>query len=174
MRRESDPRADHRRNCGGPCAQLRPELAPDSDQDPDEDTLPNLTEYTIETNPTLPDTDGDGLTDGFETITIYPNGEKTDPLLSDTDSDELTDGYEYTTLYLNDLKTNPTLSDTDDDGLSDKFEVDTTYEITNQKTNPTVSDSDQDGLPDGVEFIKNGANYTGVELSKNSIKILYV
>ena len=44
--------------------------------DPDGDTLRNLKEYEYSTNPTIPDTDGDGLSDAEETgsIAISTNG----------------------------------------------------------------------------------------------------
>jgi uncharacterized repeat protein (TIGR01451 family) len=60
----------------------------------------------------LPDQDGDGLDDDFETSI------GTNPLLPDTDGDGLTDGDEVN-LYT----TNPTLRDSDSDGFGDDVEL---------------------------------------------------
>ena len=89
--------------------------------------------HTQGVGPTYADTDGDGLSDAYETTL------GTDPLLADTDGDGLNDGLEVQ------LGTNPLLTDTDGDGLSDGTEVNTTH------TDPLVADTDADGLADGVE-----------------------
>ncbi len=81
--------------------------------DPDNDNLVNSNEYTLGTNPVNPDTDGDGLTDGYEVNTSL-----TDPLLWDTDGDRLNDGDE-----VNIHGTNPLLPDTDGDGEDDFLEI---------------------------------------------------
>jgi hypothetical protein len=57
--------------------------------DPDQDGLTNAQELASNTNPTLADTDSDGLTDGAEV-----NLHDTDPTLRDTDGDGLSDGME--------------------------------------------------------------------------------
>ena len=80
---------------------------------PDADGLTNLQEQTRGTNPTLADTDGDGLTDGAEVNTHLTN-----PLLADTDGDGLSDGAEVNT-----HGTNPLLADTDGDNYSDGAEI---------------------------------------------------
>jgi hypothetical protein len=61
-------------------------------EDPDRDGLTNLEEFQLGTNPTNPDTDGDGLRDGDE-VNLY----HTNPLLADTDGDLIPDGVEITT-----------------------------------------------------------------------------
>jgi hypothetical protein len=81
--------------------------------DPDNDGLTNEEELLLGTDPTRPDTDGDGLTDGDE-VKKY----NTDPLARDTDGDGLDDGFEVLT-----LNTDPTKADTDGDGFSDREEV---------------------------------------------------
>ncbi len=95
-------------------------------------------EYSA-TNPTVADTDGDGLTDGSE-ITSGTN-----PGSADTDGDGLTDSSEITG------GTSPVLADTDGDGLIDSVEK-------TLGTNPLLVDSDGDGLTDGVEV--NGPGFT--------------
>ena len=84
------------------------------------------------TDPALADTDGDGLTDGFEVLA------GTDPLAADTDRDGLSDGAETTG------GTNPLVADTDGDGIQDGAEGVT-------GTNPLLADTDADGLLDGAE-----------------------
>ncbi|MDH5710284.1 MAG: thrombospondin type 3 repeat-containing protein [Gammaproteobacteria bacterium] len=61
----------------------------DSQADLDNDGLVNIDEYNARTNPTKPDTDGDGLTDKQE-VSVYG----TSPLLVDTDGDTISDGDE--------------------------------------------------------------------------------
>ncbi|HLK48955.1 MAG TPA: Ig-like domain-containing protein [Bryobacteraceae bacterium] len=60
-------------------------------EDPDRDGLTNLQEFQLGTNPTNPDTDGDGLRDGDE-VNLY----HTNPLLADSDGDLIPDGVEVT------------------------------------------------------------------------------
>jgi len=68
---------------------LNPTDPSDAHLDPDSDNLTNLEEYLNNTDPTNPDTDGDGLLDGDE-IKIY----RTDPLNPDTDKDGVPDADE--------------------------------------------------------------------------------
>jgi uncharacterized protein (TIGR03382 family) len=65
------------------------------------------------TDPTEPDTDGDGLTDGEEV-----RDHATDPLDPDSDDDGLSDGEEIL-----EHGTDPLDADTDDGGVSDGVEV---------------------------------------------------
>lgn len=58
-------------------------------QDADNDGLSNELEYANGTEPTVADTDGDGLSDGDE-VNVYG----TNPLTNDTDSDEMPDAWE--------------------------------------------------------------------------------
>jgi len=130
----------------------------DFTKDTDRDNLADYFENTTGTNKDYRDSDGDGLSDGFETSEYGPG---TSPLDSDTDGDGLSDGYEY---YH--LGTDPTNVDTDSDGLTDKEELrygtDPNYEDTDFDglkdgeevslgTDPRVSDTDGDGVLDGVE-----------------------
>jgi hypothetical protein len=110
--------------------------------DTDSDGLADGAEvHTHETDPLDADTDNDGLTDGDEV-----NTHSTDPLDTDTDNDGLTDGDEVNT-----HGTDPLDADSDDDGLSDGDEVNT------HGTDPNDADTDNDGMWDGYE-INNGLN----------------
>lgn len=145
--------------------------------DPDGDTLSNLKEYQIYTNPIVADTDQDNLNDGLELAQTPP----TDPLNPDSDSDGLLDGDEVSppagtpaTLPMNpdtdgdglmdgaelnnpdaNLRSDPTKTDTDGDQLDDKFEVD-------NGISPNKTDSDGDQLPDYYEV-----NYQNTSLYPN-------
>jgi hypothetical protein len=108
------------------------------DQDPDRDGLTTLQELELGTDPTVADTDGDGLTDGAE---VKSHG--TDPRVGDTDKDGLGDGAEVGT-----HRTDPRDADTDRDGLTDGREV------ASLKTDPLHQDTDRDGLTDGREVTR--------------------
>lgn len=80
---------------------------PDGEEDPDNDTLTNLQEQDLGTDPLSNDTDEDGLTDDFEIE------QDLDPLAADGDSDGLDDGAERR------VGTDPAVSDTNGDGTTD-------------------------------------------------------
>jgi len=112
---------------------LESNLKEKEENDYDNDTLENIYELKIGTDPYNPDTDGDGLNDNFEL------DNKTNPVEFDTDGDGLSDGeeiYNYTT--------NATLPDTDHDKIFDGEEIEA-------ETNPNKADTDGDGLWDGDE-----------------------
>jgi hypothetical protein len=113
-----------------------PASAARAPRDSDRDGLSDTAEATYGTNRNRADTDGDGLSDGFEVLTA-----RTNPLRTDTDGDGLSDGLEVNT-----IGSNPLLVDTDGDGLSDGAERNT------HGTNPLQRDSDLDGLEDGEEL----------------------
>lgn len=116
----------------------------------DGDGVNNLTEHDNGTDPTNPDTDGDGYTDGVENdlgtfTSLTATG--TDPRIADTDSDGLLDGVETNTgIFVNtqNTGTNPLLADgdIDFDGYS------TTYEIANG-FDPTSAESPGGPNPNG-------------------------
>jgi hypothetical protein len=112
--------------------------------DPDGDDMTNLEEfqYSLELNPTIPDTDADGLFDGLEVNTYF-----TDPLNDDTDNDQLGDWQEVNTYF-----TDPLDADSDDDSLVDIDEIFTFL------TNPNLWDSDGDGFGDDQELKKYHSN----------------
>ncbi|GMQ89009.1 MAG: hypothetical protein BMS9Abin09_0453 [Gammaproteobacteria bacterium] len=89
---------------------------------------------------TATDTDGDGLTDIYESES---NG--TDPNLADTDGDGLVDGADGVVSKVN----YPAGIDSDGDGFVDGEQDLGTY--------PTFADSDNDGVDDGVE-VSSGTN----------------
>ena len=111
-----------------------------------------LQEAEANTDPSSSDTDGDGLNDSYEWLTIG-----TDPTLSDTDSDYLDDKWELT--YNGTISgVNPLvaatgdllISDADSDGL-------TLIEEAAANTNSLRNDTDGDGLTDEWEVRYNGA-----------------
>lgn len=117
------------------------------------------------TNPTNPDTDGDGLRDGIEVlgwnILVVERGVKavrvtSDPGLYDTDGDGLSDFREYNASF-----TNASNADTDGDGLSDYTEVvdGFTWDETPYITNASMFDTDNDGLADGEEVIEGADSF---------------
>ncbi|MGC9324279.1 MAG: VWA domain-containing protein [Desulfomonilia bacterium] len=97
--------------------------------DSDGDGLTDDEERFYGTDPTMSDTDLDGMSDFFE-IKVSSPGHSLDPL-DPTDSicDQVTVGV-----------------DSDNDGLTDCEEY-------IKGTNRLVPDSDQDGIPDGIEFL---------------------
>lgn len=101
-------------------------------------TFSNDDEYKANTDPWTPDTDGDGMVDGWEEHFGL------DPLSSsDANEDADSDGLSNREEYLN--GTNPSKSDTDSDGLDDF------RELSDIGTDPLVWDSDADDMPDGWE-----------------------
>jgi hypothetical protein len=110
--------------------------------DPDGDGCDNECEETHGTDPTNPDTDGDGLNDNDEI-----NTHSTHPTVPDTDGDGLSDGDEVNT-----HGTDPLDDDSDDDALTDGDEVNT------HGTDPLDDDSDNDTLTDGDEVNTHGTD----------------
>ncbi len=114
----------------------------------DNDGVLNDIEELYNTDPYNPDTDGDGLSDYIE---IYLTG--TDPTLKDTDANGVDDGDEdmdgdgLTNLEEIKFNTDINRKDTDNDNLSDYDEI---YVY---KTNPLNPDTDDDGIYDGDEIL---------------------
>lgn len=116
-------------------------------KDSDGDKLPDCVEQYIETNSLNCDTDGDGLDDYYELMILG-----TDPTLVDTDENGIADGDEdfdedglinYEEYNRN---TNPWNPDSDADSLLDGDEVNIYH------TDPLDKDSDDDGLDDDDEI----------------------
>ena len=124
--------------------------------DQDGDGLTNEREAALGTDPLLPDSDNDRLTDKEEVETLLTN-----PLDVDTDDDHAQDGDEVQT-YLTDPRnpdidgdgrldgdeiaggSDPRNPDSDGDGLRDGDEI-------KLQVDPRNPDSDGDGLRDGLE-----------------------
>ena len=112
----------------------------------DDDGLTNLSEITTtspadpQTDPLNPDTDGDGMQDGWEVANgLDPTGSGGENGANgDPDGDGLTNAQEAA------LGTKPKDADSDDDGLDDGEEV-------QRGTDPNTPDSDEDGLEDGED-----------------------
>ena len=104
--------------------------------------------YTLGTltDPTVADSDGDGLCDGEEVLQFGSN-----PLKADTDGDELTDREEVQRYH-----TNPNEADTDGDGWADGVEVRLGLPpLDDGSINPAASptgDFDGDGLSNAQEI----------------------
>lgn len=114
------------------------------------------------TDPTHPDTDGDGIRDGVEDANRngWTDGDGLTLPLTATISqyatarpnagdwpDNVIDSFETWT------ETSPTKADCDNDGLSDGYGEDKNFNgvVDAGETNPLDADSDDDGLPDGWE-----------------------
>ena len=97
--------------------------------DPDNDGLNNLGELQSETDPTLADTDSDGLSDKVEDgggTFVSASKTGTSPINADSDNDGLLDGVENPLLDFVDADqpgTSPHMADTDGDGVNDGIEV---------------------------------------------------
>lgn len=125
---------------------------PEDSVDSDNDNLSDLYEIEVSgTNPFNPDTDNDGLYDGFDNTGVGEQTLGTSPTENDSDFDGLEDGLEYfgwnisinyfehtSLLHVN---SDPLRRKTDSDYLSD-------YEEFLLKTHPRLIDSDSDKLDD--------------------------
>ena len=116
---------------------LNPHNDIDMATDFDADGLENYLEYQHRTNPTLNDTDGDGLSDNDEVRTYH-----TDPNDVDSDNDLIPDNWE--TQMGTDPLVNDASLDVDGDGL-------TNFQEYQNHTDPHDLDTDDDGFNDGVE-----------------------
>jgi hypothetical protein len=138
----------------------------DSLGDPDIDGYANLYEYSIGTDPCVPnDTDGDGMNDYWESLygclmgltpdgdldpdgddvsSLIEYGNSTDPCVSvDNDGDGMPDHWEDNLACVSSLVNDASL-DGDGDGLSNIGEY-------TAGTDPCVTDSDMDGFIDGSD-----------------------
>lgn len=144
---------------------LNPKIK-DAYEDPDNDKLDNIDEFInpkdvnvdeIEwTSPKNPDSDGDGVLDGYE----IENG--TDPTINDTDNDGMPDGWELKYRDKLDATVDDSDCDPDKDGLinSAEYENPKDYDYDgNIRTNPTIKDSDNDGIEDGEEVIEGSDGF---------------
>ena len=113
------------------------------------DGLTNWEEFQLGTDPTNPDSDGDGLSDGAE-VAGAGSRPATDPTSSDTDGDGVSDLVETN---IPGVGTDPTNTDSDEDGLSDGVETNTGTFVSaaDTGTNPLVANTDGDNATDWYE-----------------------
>lgn len=142
-----------------------------NNSDTDEDGLPDGYEYwDLMTDPSLADSDGNGITDADEDFdkdglsNIMECRLGTNPYNNDSDEDGLLDADE-----VNKFKTNPLEADkidyevdSDKDGLADGLEMRLGTDLNN-------ADSDEDGLPDGYELLTIGTNPIVKDSDNNGI-----
>jgi cell wall-associated NlpC family hydrolase len=131
--------------------------------DTDQDALPDFYETKYSLNPEQPDTDGDGITDGYELIVVGARANR-----ADTDFDQMNDGLEIALGFDPLVADNPDPDvpllipemlhiDTDGDGLTDWGE-----ELAG--TDPNNPDTDGDGVLDGDELMLADGSDDGVTL----------
>jgi hypothetical protein len=150
-------------------------------RDGDEDKNHNGRFDPEETNPLHPDTDGDGLLDGFEVFA------KTNPIDLDSDDDGLADGAEDVNAngQCEAAETSPLQADSDNDGISDGVERGVTAALldpdgngpllatsptlfvpdadSTENSDPLLWDTDADGLSDGEEDQNHDGRVDGGE-----------
>ena len=100
------------------------------------------------TNPQIADTDGDGLNDSYEALTLL-----TDPTSSDTDNDGISDGVEVNGAYGNPAQaSDPRNNNTDGDAFDDG-EEDTNFNgvLDPGETDPTRREDSGDADGDGIQ-----------------------
>ena len=103
-------------NTGDPCT--------DASADPDLDGLTNAQEAAVGTNPFQPDTDGDGMDDGWESRYGFdPTTHNAQTARIDDDADADLDGDGLTNVEECAWGTNPGILDTDNDGVNDDAEI---------------------------------------------------
>jgi len=113
----------------------------------DTDSIIDIDELLITgTDPSNPDTDGDGLSDSEE-IVAGDDGFVTIPTNPDTDGDGLSDG-EEAVAGADGFVTNPTNPDTDGDGFTDAAALETNPI---DPTIPDATDVDGDGISNLLE-----------------------
>lgn len=95
-------------------------------------------------DPTIADTDGDGMADGWEVFNDLQPLNPADGAL-DADGDGVANSNEYA------YGTHPLQSDSDADGLLDGAEI-------AGGTDPSLADTDHDGLDDGFELLTLGTD----------------
>ncbi|MEO1643969.1 MAG: PKD domain-containing protein, partial [Chloroflexota bacterium] len=121
-------------------------------------------------NPLNSDTDGDGLSDGFEMTTGPGNDYLTDPLNPDTDGDGFTDSQEINGGGL--FGTNPIVTDSVDNNDQDGDGLVVADEAT-FNTSDTDRDTDDDGINDKVEFDQISITYYVVRYESSSNSLIY-
>ena len=114
------------------------------------------------TNPQRADTDGDGLNDSYEALTLL-----TDPTSSDTDNDGIDDGVEVNGAYGNPPQpSNPRDNNTDGDAFDDG-EEDTNFNgvIDAGETDPTRMEDSGDEDNDGIQNWEENLSCTSWDIA---------
>jgi hypothetical protein len=141
-----------------------------ADGDPDLDTLTNLEEMGLGTNPQDDDTDADGYNDNVETntgtwVSVADTG--SDPVNDDSDGDDLLDGVENPDLSYDSANpttqpgTDPNKADTDRDSVRDGAEVAKGRDPTVPQALPSGYLQDFDGFADGTTELGDGSVMNG-------------
>jgi hypothetical protein len=141
-----------------------------ADGDPDLDTLTNLEEMGLGTNPQDDDTDADGYNDNVETntgtwVSVADTG--SDPVNDDSDGDDLLDGVENPDLSYDSANpttqpgTDPNKADTDRDSVRDGAEVAKGRDPTVPQALPSGYLQDFDGFADGTTDLGDGSVMNG-------------
>ncbi len=156
---EFDPDGDSIPNINEYLNGLNP-LVANNFTDKDNDGLYDLVEYNISSNISNPDTDGDGMQDGWEytyapTVNIFVPDAGLDP-----DGDGLVNYHEYQHL------SNPGSADSDADGMPDGWEH--VYGL-NLIVNDANGDKDSDGGTNLQEF-NAGSNATNVDTDGDGMR----
>lgn len=130
---------------------------PDTDSDGDGLTNRYETDNGLDPNDATGDNGADGDLDQDGSTNIQEFERETKPNVADTDEDGLLDGSETNTgtwVDASDAGTDPLNADTDGDGLLDGVETNTEVfvDAADVGTSPLASDSDGDGFSDGREL----------------------
>ncbi|NHJ87877.1 MAG: hypothetical protein FK734_20610 [Asgard group archaeon] len=131
-----------------------------ADGDFDSDLLENRDEVYAGTDPFSPDSDGDGIPDGWEVAYLLDPLDDSDSII-DTDLDGLVNLAEYQ------HNTNPLLPDTDEDGIIDGSEV------FNYGTSPTNNDTDSDNISDFDELFIYGTDPNKADSDSDGLTDFY-
>jgi hypothetical protein len=119
----------------------------DANEDIDNDSLTNIREQALGTDPLEADTDGDGLKDGYEV-----NISHTNPLVADSDNDGLNDASEVK------LGTDPNNPDSNGNGVPDGLETYTST-ASNERLGVNVSITGVGDLSDKVTMARETSDY---------------
>jgi len=134
------------------------------DTDDDDDGIETITENLIGTNPLIPDSDGDGISDAQEVGELHnrPIDSDSDGTIDALDAEDSLDhdGDGLSNMLEAQLNTNPAKADTDGDGIDDAKEVGPNILLPLDKDLDGIidaldivddSDTDNDGLTDAQE-----------------------
>lgn len=144
------------------------------DKDSDSDSLTDIQEEKLASNPTSEDSDNDGINDDEEIGSNInaPLDTDNDGILNLNDPDDDNDG--LNTLYEIKIGTNPLSRDTDNDGINDKDELGKNETVlidtdNDGKINPVDDDDDGDGLLTSLE-LSIGSNPLNTDTDMDGIR----